>query len=171
MSAVHVSPPIPLSKLYSTTSRSRGIASSFFFFLSFSLAGRKLDRDGGKLTRGKVFGGVRRNGRVHFSGQRPTAFSFYPAGIISFFLSIPARRRSPVAFSVMISFQFLLLSPRLFLFILVFGVPRETKLTRIFPDIWCDIYIYIYTRLCGKSFTKSGLEICVKKVRGKNGDY
>lgn len=95
------------------------------------------------MTRGKVFGGVRRNGRVHFSGQRPTAFSFYPAGIISFFLSIPARR---VAFSVMISFQFLLLSPRLFLFILMFGVPRETKLTRIFPDIWCDIYIYIYMR-------------------------
>lgn len=29
------------------------------------------------------------------------------------------------------------------------------------------IYIYICARLCGKSFTKSGLEICVKKVRGK----
>lgn len=46
------------------------------FFLS--LSSRKLDRDGEKLTRGKVFGGVRRNGRVHFSGQRPTAFSFIP---------------------------------------------------------------------------------------------
>lgn len=84
-----------------------------------------------------------------------------------FFLSIPARRRSPVAFSVMISFQFLLLSPRFCFFLFSCLVPRETKLTRIFPDIWCDIYIYICARLCGKSFTKSGLEICVKKVRGK----
>lgn len=57
-----------ISKLYSTTSRKQQV----FLFLS------KVDRDGGKLTRGKVFGGVRRNGRVHFSGQRPTAFSFIP---------------------------------------------------------------------------------------------
>lgn len=155
-SAVHVSSPNLETLLDNFTQ-----AASLFISLEGGQRWRKVDA-------WKSFRrGTEKWSRAFFRTKTDSVF-FYPAGIISFFfLSIPARRRSPVAFSVMISFQFLLLSPRFCFFLFSCLVPRETKLTRIFPDIWCDIYIYICARLCGKSFTKSGLEICVKKVRGK----
>lgn len=115
---------------------------SKFFFSPFR---DKLDRDGEKVDAWKSFRrGIREMVACIFPDKDRQRFLLSRwNNFVFFFLSIPARRRSPVAFSVMISFQFLLLSPfLLFLFILVFGATRKPSWHVFFVIDICGVILY-----------------------------